>query len=311
MQKIKKKTLFISLILIILIAGVIVRYGYINYTNNKNYSFNITSADKDFKEDKFSEAKTYYNTALKYKDDGSIKAKLILCDVVANSLDTFNKATVLYNDKNYIDAYNAFRSVSPQDEKRYTLSQNKAKDSLKLYTDVKVASAKVFAGKSDFSNAIGQLNEIPTTNGGNTIVKNLIAQYQDAQQKKLVAGAAVTTEPSGEQYVFNNTKSTTQVTNNSADTSVPNSATKVEPKTSTPVAKTPINNTTNNLIKQRYESELANLFQQIQTAKSEKNVSIYENGKWNWEADQIAVNSAQKAYDAKNYNYKIWLSTIQ
>lgn len=116
--RIKKKSLLLtSSILIILIVGALVRYGYTNYTNNKKYSLNITSADKDFKEDKFSEAKKYYNVALRYKDDSSIKAKLILCNVVSTSLDSFNKATKLFNDKKYLDAYNALGALCHKTKK--------------------------------------------------------------------------------------------------------------------------------------------------------------------------------------------------
>ena len=318
--RIKKKPLLLSsLILIILIGGVIARHEYIIYINNKNYSFNIENADKNFKEDKYNEAKKYYTTALKYKDDGSIKAKLILCNVVATSLDSFNKATKLFNDKNYLDAYNAFRSVMPQDEKRYLLSQSKAKDSLKLYIDVKIASAKVFAEKSDFPNAIGQLNEIPTINGDNVKVKKLLSLYKDAQQKKLDGGETVVVESNGKQDVSNNANNTSKVSGtNTKNANKPNYVTgsdtkediKVDTKEDAKVVQKPVDNTTNNLIKQRYENELASLLQDLATAQSELTVRVYRNDKWNWEADQGAIRSAQKLYDSEMLDYKIWLSTI-
>ena len=68
--------------------------------------------------------------------------------------------------------------------------------------------------------------------------------------------------------------------------------------------------TTNDLIKQRYESELSNYLQEIQQIQSQRNVRIYENGKWQWEADQSAINRVQALYNAEYSYYQIWLSTI-
>lgn len=231
----------------------------------------------------------------------------------------------------------------PQDEKRYSLSQSKAEDSLILFTNVKIASAKDFAEKSDFSSAVGQLNEIPTIGGGNATVKNLLAQYQKGQQTTLVAGATGTTESTGKQDAINTTDGANKVSSSTTkDGNAPNYVTGVNSnvntntstngnklatkavtkadtnvvpkaitKDTTKVVQTPVNNTTNNLIKQRYENELASLLQDLTTAQNNKSARIYENGGWQWEADPNIVRTAQQSYDSKMSDYKIWLSTIQ
>jgi hypothetical protein len=58
--------------------------------------------------------------------------------------------------------------------------------------------------------------------------------------------------------------------------------------------------------KAQYEKELADLQQQIENVKNEKNVKILNGTEWIWTYDQNKVDKLQKQYDAKLSNFNAW-----
>lgn len=288
--KLKKgKSLLFLLIGILLLLSTI-GYKYMNYVNNKNYNFNVAIAEKIFQVDKFNDAKKYYNVALKYKNDTSIKTKIVLCDAMSTSLNSFNQATTLFNDKNYIEAYSTFKTVVPADKKRYLLAQIKAKDSLKLYTEEII----MLASKTNSVINTNQLNNIPLNDGDNTTIDSSSNKNQNEQVNK---------------SSINDTGNIAKSNINTSSTNVPSAPSK-ENTTVDTNASVSSDDDTNALLKQQYENELANIEQQIQTLRDEKTVRIYADGKWTWQSDQIAINLMQKQYDQEMLDYKIWLSKI-
>jgi hypothetical protein len=178
-----KKSIIISIISILVIAviSIVSVYEYKNYKFNTN----VSVAQKSFNSDKFNDAKKYYNQALTYKNDSSIKEKIKLCDDMEFSLVSFQDGNNYYNNKDYLKAYNSFKIVKSEDKRRYKTAQNKEKESLQLYSNQMIQSSQDLANKDNLNNAISQLNTLLATNLNDDNAKKLLAQYQAKQQKEL------------------------------------------------------------------------------------------------------------------------------
>lgn len=175
----KRKTILISIVaIIIVIIGLLAYYQY----KNINYNANVTNAEKSFNNDKFTEAKQYYSQALKYKYNVDIEAKVNLCDQMDGSLNSFNVANQYMNNKDYFKAYDIFKSVLPEDKKRYKIAQERIEESSKLYIDKTINDAKDSADKNNLDDAISKLNAIFQVDANNTTVNNLLAQYKKIKE---------------------------------------------------------------------------------------------------------------------------------
>ncbi|KZL88791.1 hypothetical protein CLMAG_58840 [Clostridium magnum DSM 2767] len=191
------------------------------YNNNKNFNLNVAEAEKNYKSDKFSEAKKCYQTALNYKEDSNLQSKIKLCDNLQDSYNEYNKGTELLDKKDYLGAYNAFKKVSSEDQKRFSIAKDKLTQSSKLYIDSELGQAKDFASKADYQNAITHINSILSIDSNNQIAKALKTQYESDLQKKLDEQKRIE-EEQAKQKEIDNVKNTIRLIN--AWTSRPNSA---------------------------------------------------------------------------------------
>lgn len=189
MKKIKeffinnKKRLIVSsvIILIILIGGFVSYNIYINNTYNNK----ISLAEKKFNTDKFNEAKTYYEGALKYKNDSSIQDKIELCDELDKSQKSFNSGNKSFGNKDYKNAYEEFKNVIEEDKKRYKTAQIKEKECAKLYASDMIQSAKNLEGQKNYTGAISNLKELISINDNNDTANALLTQYKKEQQSQV------------------------------------------------------------------------------------------------------------------------------
>lgn len=162
--------------------------GIIGFYKYKDYKFNtnIAEANKSFEADNFSEAKDYYQAAMKYKVDNNItEPKIKLCDDVEGSFKDYNTGNKLLADKNYLGAYNSFKKVIPQDVKRYDIAKDKISQSGKLYEDTMFAEAVNLASKTDYQKAIDDMTSILNIDSKNEKAKSLKLQYQSSFQQKV------------------------------------------------------------------------------------------------------------------------------
>lgn len=178
----KKYILGIIILAGILIAASIIGFNKYEEYNTKNFDVNIAEAEQNFNMDKFSEAKQYYQTALKYKMDNSVQTKVQLSDDLEASLKNFNNGTELFDKKDYLGAYTAFKKVIPQDEKRFNLAKDKIAESSKLYIDGEFEQAKDSASKADYQKAIDSMSSILSIDANNVNAKTLQSQYQSDLQ---------------------------------------------------------------------------------------------------------------------------------
>jgi len=174
----------------ILVTVWAVHFEITKANNSKNFNLNITEADKSFKMEKFVEAREYYKTALSFKADNSVQSKIQLCDDIEASYKEFNNGTDLFNKKNYLGAYTAFKKVIPQDEKRFALAKDKISESSKLYIDDEITQAKDSASTKDYQIAIKQIDAVLVFDPNNETAKTLKTQYQADLDAKLVADKA-------------------------------------------------------------------------------------------------------------------------
>lgn len=178
----KRKAIFISIVVVIVIIGLGI-LGYYSYVNIKYNSY-VTNAQKSFKNDKFDEAAKYYSQALKYKDTADTESKLMLSYQMDGSLNAFNLGNQYMNSKDYFKAYSIFKSVLPEDTKRYKTAQEKSKESSKLYIDKTINDAKDSVSKGNLDDAISKLNSLLTIDTNNVTVNNLLSQYQQTKSQQ-------------------------------------------------------------------------------------------------------------------------------
>ncbi|MCB2297077.1 hypothetical protein [Clostridium tagluense] len=181
-----KKYKWVGIIAIILIIiSIIGVTKYHEYSNNKNYNLNIREAEKNFKSEKFSEAIKDYQMALSYKSDSSVNSKIELCNKLEASFKEFSSGTELQNKKNYLDAYNAFKNVVPQDEKRFAIAKGKITECFNSYSSDEFLQAKNLATKLDYQGAIEHVDLVLNIDTNNENAKALTVQYQASLQKKI------------------------------------------------------------------------------------------------------------------------------
>lgn len=175
----KKKNVWgVIIVFCILTTMCVVGYNQYQGYNNRNFNLNLTEAEKDFKMDKFSDAKRYYETALKYKTDVNVQTRIKLCDSLQSSLNEFNKGTDSFNKKDYLGAVSSFKGVIPEDVKRFSSAKDKIAESSKLYIESEFAQAKDYANKTDYQNAISDMDLILAFDPNNDNAKTLKTQYQ-------------------------------------------------------------------------------------------------------------------------------------
>lgn len=183
----KKKYILGGSILCLIIVVLISFSKYQEYNNNQNYAVNVKAAEKLIGEEKFSEAKGYYNIAIKYKNDSATQEKINLCDKLEISFRSFNDGIELLSKKDYLGAYNSFKGVIKEDTKRFDVAQTKMSESISLYIDDQVKMASEFANKGDFKNAIANIQLLLNLNPDDDIAKNLKKKYEDDLNKKIEA----------------------------------------------------------------------------------------------------------------------------
>ncbi|MBM7869219.1 tetratricopeptide (TPR) repeat protein [Clostridium pascui] len=177
----KKKYMLWGCIILIIIAALM---SFNKYNNNKNYDINFKEGEKLLSENKFKEAREYYNIANKYKNDSVIKERIDLSHRLELSLYKFNEGTKLLGEKDYDKAYAAFKEVTKEDTKRFNLAQTKASESLKLYIDDQVKKANQSASKGDFDSAIFNIDLLLDLDSNNTNAKKLKKKYEEDLNKQ-------------------------------------------------------------------------------------------------------------------------------
>lgn len=165
-------TVVFSIWFILIAAGV--------KSNYDNYREAITQADKYFSDGNFSEAEKYYKKALSYNNVNSVKEKVTLCDKLAKSSEDYDKGITYFNDKDYLDAYNSFKLVIPEDTKRYDEAQSKASEASKIYTSNELDEANKYAAKADYSQALEHIDNILSIDEENPQAVKLKSDYQIA-----------------------------------------------------------------------------------------------------------------------------------
>ncbi|MCB2357317.1 hypothetical protein [Clostridium estertheticum] len=180
-----KKYKWVGIIgIVLIIISIIGITKYQQYSNNKNYNLNISEAQKNIKAEKFSEAIKDYQIALTYKSDSSVNSKIELCNELQSSLKDFRNGNELQNNKDYLGAYNAFKSVSSKDVKRFVVAKGKISECFNSYSRDVFLQAKDLAIKLDYQGAIDDVNLVLSIDSNNENAKVLNIQYQASLQKK-------------------------------------------------------------------------------------------------------------------------------
>jgi tetratricopeptide (TPR) repeat protein len=209
----KKKYISLAGLICLAIIAVISFSKYQENSNiNKSYATNVKEAEKLISEDKFSDAKQYYNAAMKYKNDNIIQEKIKLCNELEVSFKAFNNGSEALGRKDYKGAYDFFKEVIKEDTKRYDVAKTKMSESINLYIADQVKTANEFAIKGDFQKAIANIDLLLGVSPNDENAKNLKKKYEEDLNKKNEIKSVVTTE--------NGKKASTSVVTVASDISV-------------------------------------------------------------------------------------------
>lgn len=173
----------VSLMVVLCIGSIII--GKVN--SYQEYKQDIKKAEDSFRDENYADAKKFYQMALDQWKDNATQHKLDICSRFKASLDGFNNGTDLFNRRDYLGAYNSFRSVIPEDSKRFNLVKDKILESRRLYIDEQLEKARSSASNNDYPTASTCLNSVLAVDSSNENAKNLIAQFNSEKAAKAKA----------------------------------------------------------------------------------------------------------------------------
>lgn len=209
-----KKIVILILLIVIVIAVPLTVYGYTNYNFNKLYNSGVHQLNNE----NFEEAINAFNGSLKYKPKKKelIENKVNLAKELKDSKAVFDSAIALANEKNYLEAIDAFKTVKNTDVKRYSDSQNKIKECSDNYIKENLDNAKDEATNKNYDKAIAYLDTILKFDNSNKDAQDLKDEYnniiqQIAEDAKKAEEDKIATEKAN--LVAQNTVETTGSTN--------------------------------------------------------------------------------------------------
>lgn len=155
--------------------------------NENQYISVLAHADKNYSEEKYIEAQKQYTEALKYKTNNEISEKVKLCEELSKSLDNYNLGKDYLSKKQYLNAYNFFNLVSPQDTKRYNDANQKANETKKLYVETEIASANEYVNKNNYSLAVQIIDRALSIDKDSQSLQEIKNKYQSALNEQIEA----------------------------------------------------------------------------------------------------------------------------
>lgn len=182
-----KKNLKIRIIgVLILIIGTMC-IGIKFYNSNKNYNKYLSEANSNVSLEKYDNAISLYQEALKYKNDTNISKQIELIKLLKNSKENYESADKKMNDKKYLDAIDMFKKVDKQDTKRYSYSQTKIDECKKLYIAEALNSVNDDLKNNKFDDANNVLNnifKIDPSNANGLKLKDMLTSAIEKQKKQ-------------------------------------------------------------------------------------------------------------------------------
>ena len=142
-----KSAKLLGTILVLLILAVPSSvFAYNSYNYNKFYK----QGQANIANEKYDEAISSFNASLKYGKNHSeaINKQIILVKDLKISKAIYDDAVKKFNEKKYLEAIPVFEKIKKDDDKRYSLSQQKISESKNLYINENIDnSKKEFANK--------------------------------------------------------------------------------------------------------------------------------------------------------------------
>ncbi|KGK82448.1 hypothetical protein DP73_20505 [Desulfosporosinus sp. HMP52] len=162
-----RKNIYIGLITLLFIVSI---PSGVYAFNNYSYNQMLKSAEMLLEKEDFDQAITNYNMALAYKTETDfINEKLNNALRQQKSKENFDEATLLFEQKEYLKAIEAFRQVDALDMKYHTKSQ----EIIAQYRNDNLNKAKQEAINQKYSDAISYLDIIldfdPSNSDANTL----------------------------------------------------------------------------------------------------------------------------------------------
>ncbi|MBU3101715.1 MULTISPECIES: hypothetical protein [Clostridium] len=112
-----------------------------------------------------------------------MNSKIELCNELQSSLKDFRNGTELQNNKDYLGAYNAFKSVSSKDVKRFVVAKGKISECFNSYSRDVFLQAKDLAIKLDYQGAIDDVNLVLSIDSNNENAKVLNIVWDNCSSK--------------------------------------------------------------------------------------------------------------------------------
>ena len=115
-------------------------YAYNSYNYNKLYN----SGQANIENEKYDEAMSSFNAALKYgkKYSEKISNQVSLAEDLKASKTIYESGLKLQNEKKYLEAVSIFENITKEDNNRYKLSKDRISECRNLYINENMENAK-------------------------------------------------------------------------------------------------------------------------------------------------------------------------
>ena len=188
MKKITKR-LIVGIIFVLIVVG-----GVMAYPDVQAYRYNkaITKADSlNHSGGNFKEALKLYKKALSIKNSNDIKTKAEYIEKSLNdSQYNFNRGIACFNNKTYVESYNAFKLVIKEDLDNYKKATEKMTECVKLNGNYSIQMAKDYAKDEDYGNAKRCISDALTLEPNNQQLKVAFENYKNLGEAKYAKAQA-------------------------------------------------------------------------------------------------------------------------
>ncbi|MGH4138401.1 hypothetical protein [Clostridium sp.] len=179
---IKKKVLISSVSIIAILATVYFYYYYFNKI--KPYNDALNKANKAIVVEEYDKALAAYTEALSYKKDVNISDSVDFAKLLKKSKENYDLADKQMNDKKYLDAIDIFIKVDKQDNKRYSITQNKIIECMKSYIADSLNNANDSLKINKFDDANKYIDNVLKVDANNSDAKKLKDDITKTMQRQ-------------------------------------------------------------------------------------------------------------------------------
>ena len=151
----------------------------------------------------YDKAVTMYREALNVINKSDSKSKLSKAERLQQSKKALDYGMTFFDNKDYSNAYLAFKGVLEEDTTNYDNAMKKEEESKNLYVSEGIDKANNFASAGDYASAIKSLTSALSVDSNNKEIIDLRTKYQsniDAKAKADADAKAIANAKAAKEY---------------------------------------------------------------------------------------------------------------